>query len=282
MNCTVLILLYNKKCSLSKTVNSISTVSNRCFHGSNLIIWNNGPERIELEIDPDFIREWNRVELIQSIDNIPLSHVYNKVIDSFPAARYVFLDDDSKLTEGYIAAVTSTHAAVAVPAIYAQGQFRSPTVGGIFHSGPYKATDKVIAIGSGISVHADIAQQLKSHYGDVFDSRFALYGVDTTFFLRLHRLGLSSSIEMIDGFEHSLSRLEDETQSMSHFRQVERAYDLGLTMRHYMPWPKAIYVFSRQLIKCMLGKMSLIQLKYIVNAYKNGCHPKIRRTNSLF
>lgn len=274
MRYTILILLYNKGVSLSKTISSLYGVNDNHFHDINLIIWNNGPSKIHLDLSGDFIQKWNRVELVETIDNMPLSHVYNYVIETYAAERYIFLDDDSKLTNEYFIATIDSNAGVAVPAILSHGEYRSPTVSGKFNSGPYQVTDKVIAIGSGIGVRHDIAQKIKSHYGDVFDSRFALYGVDTTFFLRLHQLGLSDQVEMIDGFEHSLSRLESESQVMSRFRQVERAYDLGLTMRHYTPWKQAIFVIFKQAVMFALGKLTWLQFVSLCKAFKTGHHPK--------
>lgn len=274
MRYTILILLYNKGVGLSKTINSLYGVNDKHFHDINLIIWNNGPSKIQLDLNGDFIKKWNRVELVEMIDNMPLSHVYNYIIETYPAERYIFLDDDSKLTNEYFIAIIDSNAGVAVPAILSHGEYRSPTVSGKFNPGPYQVTDKVIAIGSGIGMSHDIAKKIKNHYGDVFDSRFALYGVDTTFFLRIHQFGLSDQVEMIDGFEHSLSRLENESQAISQFRQVERAYDLGLTLRHYVPWPQVLFILLKQTVKFALGKVSWLQLKIFIKAYKDGCHPK--------
>jgi len=273
MKTVILILLYNKSISESETLlklykSSVDTSS------VSLIVWNNGPSSISLELEYINKDRWGSVELIQTLDNKPLSYIYNQVIELYPAERYVFLDDDSQLTETYLMAMASSNAGVAVPAILSHGEYRSPTVSGKFNPGPYQVTDKVIAIGSGIGMRQDIAQKIKNHYGDVFDSRFALYGVDTTFFLRLHQLGLSDQVEMIDGFEHSLSRLESESQVMSRFRQVERAYDLGLTMRHYTPWKQAIFVIFKQAVKLTLGKLTWLQFVALCKAFKTGRHPK--------
>ncbi|WP_270656144.1 glycosyltransferase family 2 protein [Aeromonas sp. Y293-4] len=273
MKCIYLIIIYNKDILNSQTAHSllhpeIDTKS------ASLIVWNNGPSEITLDIDDATKYKWQHIELIQTLDNKPLSYIYNQVIERYPGDRYVFLDDDSQLTAEYLAAVSSSQAGVAVPAIYSHSEHRSPTVSGKFNPGPYQVTDKVIAIGSGIGVRHDIAQKIKNHYGDVFDSRFALYGVDTTFFLRLHQLGLSDQVEMIDGFEHSLSRLESESQAMSRFRQVERAYDLGLTMRHYTPWRQAIFVIVKQAVKLALGKLTWLQFVALCKAFKTGRHPK--------
>lgn len=273
MKCIYLILIYNKEILDSQTALSLLHPKIDAKSAS-LIVWNNGPSEITLDIDDATKYKWQHVELIQTLDNKPLSYIYNQVIEHYPADRYVFLDDDSQLTEEYLTAVSSSQAGVAVPAIYSHGEHRSPSVNGKFNPGPYQVTDKVIAIGSGIGVRHDIAQQLKAHYGDVFDSRFALYGVDSTLFLRLHALGLSNKVEMIVGFEHSLSRLESESQTMSQFRQVERAYGFGLIMRHYTPWPKALFKLLKQVVKFALGKLTWLQLKSYLKAYKDGCHPK--------
>ncbi|MGU5629996.1 glycosyltransferase family 2 protein [Aeromonas caviae] len=272
MTTIYLVLIYNKILQGSCTLKALLHDDSK-YHSKKIIIWNNGPSLISLDLDIAS-HHLEGIELIQTLDNKPLSYIYNQVIELYPAERYIFLDDDSQLTEKYLMAIASSNAGVAVPAILAHGEYRSPTVSGKFNPGPYQVTDKVIAIGSGVGVRHDIAQKIKNHYGDVFDSRFALYGVDTTFFLRLHQLGLSDQVEMIDGFEHSLSRLESESQSMSQFRQVERAYDFALTMRHYTPWPKALFELLKQVVKFALGKLTWLQLKSYLKAYKDGCHPK--------
>lgn len=176
-----LVLLYNKKTIDSETIKTLFS-DGYDFSSSKLIIWNNGPSSITLDLDEEQQVAWNSIELIQTLDNKPLSYIYNKVIESYSADRYIFLDDDSKLSREYLTAVAQTKAPVAVPVIYNDSVPRSPTVRGVFSPGPYKTKDLVIAIGSGISFSHDITQQLKERYGDVFDSRFALYGVDTTFF----------------------------------------------------------------------------------------------------
>lgn len=275
MTTVYLVLIYNKKLEDSCTLKALKALlhDDSQYHSKKIIIWNNGPSLISIDLD-NASNYLQGIELIQTLDNKPLSYIYNQVIDIYPAERYVFLDDDSQLTETYLMAMASSNAGVAVPAILSHGEYRSPTVSGKFNPGPYQVTDKVIAIGSGIGVRHDIAQKIKNHYGDVFDSRFALYGVDTTFFLRLHQLGLSDQVEMIDGFEHSLSRLESESQAMSRFRQVERAYDLGLTMRHYTPWKQAIFVIFKQAVKLTLGKLTWLQFVALCKAFKTGRHPK--------
>ncbi|MGL6393675.1 glycosyltransferase family 2 protein [Aeromonas veronii] len=126
---------------------------------AKLIIWNNGPSSISLELEYLNENRWGSVELIQTLDNKPLSYIYNQVIELYPAERYVFLDDDSQLTETYLIAMASSNAGVAVPRILSHGEYRSPTVSGKFNPGPYQVTDKVIAIGSGIGVRHDIAQK---------------------------------------------------------------------------------------------------------------------------
>lgn len=275
MNVSFLVLLYKKTLLESKTIQSIFR-EDIDFRTSSLIIWNNGPSEIDAELNEDLLNRWCKVELIETLENMPLSLVYNKFIESYHADRYVILDDDSLLTKEYLTAITNTQSDVALPVIYSQLIPRSPTVQGVFNKGPYKSTDQVIAIGSGMSVRYSITQKIKSYYGDVFDSHFALYGVDTTFFLRLHHLGLSDSIEVVDGFEHSLSRLENESQVISRFRQIERAYDLGLTLRHYIPLSRALYICLKQIMKFFLGRFTWLQLKFMLAAYIDGKHPKCK------
>ncbi|WP_413691538.1 hypothetical protein [Psychromonas sp. KJ10-2] len=92
---------------------------------------------------------------------------------------------------------------------------------------------KVVSIGSGLVIGRDVAAFVKKIYGDIFDERFYLYGVDTTFFLRVFNSNLSNRINIISGFQHSLSRLQKESNEVKKFRCIERSYDKGLTIRFY-------------------------------------------------
>lgn len=270
---TILVLLYNKQLADSQTLRSL--IHSRVdFSTCRLVIWNNGPSEILKHLDDCSYGGWQSIELVQTIENKPLSYIYNKLIDDYKSEYYIFLDDDSTLNDGYLEAVINNQNDVVVPEIYSLGVARSPTVDGNFSSGPFQVSDKVVAIGSGIRISHDIALRVKEYYGDVFDNRYAFYGVDTTFFLRLFHLKLSATIEVVNGFDHNMSRLEIESQTMSRFRKIERTLDLGLTLRHYMMLPTATWILIKSAIKLLLGRITWFYFWLLIKTYFVGYHPK--------
>jgi len=117
---------------------------------------------------------------------------------------------------------------------------------------------------------------LKEKYGQVFNQRFYLYGVDTTFFYRVFNSRLISKIKIINGFEHSLSRLEVESDKVKAFRRLERTYDLGISLRYYYSWPKIVYFvfkFTFTHIKNrILKKDTSLYYKHFIKAIVTGTH----------
>lgn len=235
MSLSIIIVLYNCKTEESETIKSILS-TNTAFSKTRLCIWNNGP--VTAPPQRDTILSLNRKGIstvyIETLQNAPLSWIYNSFIDNFKSEKYVILDHDSSLSENYISYMASDIVDfLCTPIINAKGSPRSPTANGKFSPGPFRKNERVIAIGSGIIISQVAALHVKSAYGGVFDERFFLYGVDTSFFTRIFKLGLSDRIQSAPGFEHSLSRLEDEPEETRVFRSIERSYDLGLMLRCY-------------------------------------------------
>ena len=135
-----------------------------------------------------------------------------------------------------------------MPIILANGKPQSPCANGVFSAGPYSKNEYVTAIGSGIIISKEAANIVKKKYGNIFDENFALYGVDTSFFIRLNKLALTENLTSIPGFEHSLSRLEVESADIKLFRKLERSYDFGLTLRHYPSFSLLMMAFKQTLL----------------------------------
>jgi hypothetical protein len=274
MRISCLITSYSCKPCDSKTLLSLKEF-NDSIENVSFFYWNNGPILLS-DLDRKFIDELRLdFSIIETIENKPLSWVYNDFISESAADRYVFLDHDSDISLSYIKTISSLlHLDVAVPVILSNGAVRSPTVDGIFKSSPYAVSDCVIAIGSGIVLSRDIAEKLKLYYGDVFDSSFGLYGVDTSFFLRLFSMKLSNCIRSIDGFEHSLSRLEIESPKIKLFRKIERSIDQGLMFRHYSGRLHFLRLVRALFTNCLfLGKFNL---PVLLRAYISGKHPRCK------
>lgn len=253
MRIRILVVLYGCTPSQSETLNSLYAGLG-FLDNVELVVWNNGPSLLS-ENDCALVYErFPDSSVVQTINNISLAAIYNNFIDDCIADYYVILDHDSTLTESYLAELKSlTEPGVYVPVITMGGVPQSPRNQKKFSPGPFTDEDCPVAIGSGMVLSHEILIQTKKAFGSIFDERFVLYGVDTTFFYRIHKLGISSQIRVVSGFNHSLSRLEKEGETISKFRTKERAYDLGLTLRYYPA--VGIYAdFLKYILKFIVGR----------------------------
>lgn len=274
MNLSILVVTYNCKLEDSITIRSILN-SGVYFSNTNLCIWNNGPHKII--IDNKLLDKLNAVGLNttinQTICNLPLSWIYNHFIQTFPSNLHVFLDHDSNLTQEYLTSITKKdNLFIAIPIITNKGTPRSPCINGAYSAGPYSNKSLVIAIGSGVAISKEAAIIIKDKYGSIFDEHFALYGVDTSFFVRLSKMGLTGKLKIIPGFEHSMSRYETESKKTQLFRITERSYDLGLMLRHY-PSARSIKMAAKQIFLWSIGKKNLHITKFF-NAFFTGRHER--------
>lgn len=265
MKISALVVLYNCSLEGSETVKSFLN-SGVDLAGLDLCVWNNGPG--EVPVSDDLISQFSekglRLTYIETLQNAPLSWIYNAFIDRFKSDKYVFLDHDSTLSDEYLSYVMAFEPIfLGAPIINSLGEARSPTVNGIYMPGPYSKGQRVVSIGSGIVVGHCAVDSLRKEYGCVFDEDFALYGVDTSFFIRVHNLGCSDKIETAPPFHHSLSRLEKESKAVTNFRIEERLYDLALMLRKY---PSMIYLrsFLKMLVRALINN----RVKSIVCAFR--------------
>ena len=280
----VVVVLYNKEILDSKTLLSFieSTVN---FNGSKLVIWNNGPLKLKSYNVTGLVEKGFDVEIKETIENESLAKIYNQFIASTTADNYMILDDDSELNESYLKKVLALESSkIGVPIILFNNTIQGPRINNeVLQDSTYicKSKDKVIAIGSGIVIGHDFVKLIIQMYGNLFDERFYLYGVDTTFFFRVNQLGFSSSICFLPPLSHSLSRLESESKNVREFRVKERAYDVGLQWRYYYPLHKAIYNILRitvvNLFRLLKIKRGPLNLKYILKAYFLGVHYRFKK-----
>lgn len=273
---SILIVVYNCNISSSRTINGFLN-SKVSLKNVNLVVWNNGPTYFD---NVDFSRlnaKGINTFFHQTIDNKPLSYIYNEFISRYNSDYYIILDHDSFITDSYIESILDFHnskAEVGVPSISVEGRYISPVVNGKYTVGPYTNKQRLIAIGSGITFSHNVALTLKNKYGNVFDTAFALYGIDTSFFLRLYQLGLIEKIKLIPGFSHSLSRLEKESAEKTEFRNIERSYDIGITLKRYFSVFQLWYTI-KILIKIFIGK-SKLKPWLIIKSFFCGIHPRCR------
>jgi GT2 family glycosyltransferase len=281
MNLSILVVLYNSSIPCSRTITSLLD-SNLQFKGCGLCIWNNGPNGVNLDsaVRRQLELKGFVVTLRQTPGNIPLSYIYNDFFDMYLSEYYVILDHDSILSEPYLRYLNGgSKFYVGMPIISSKGINRSPCLNGRFSSGPYVKKNMVTAIGSGLVISRDAASAVKERYGNIFDERFALYGVDTTFFVRLNRMCAADKLRAIPGFEHSLSRLEQEGAQVKSFRAVERSYDIGLMLRYY-PSLKLIAMLVKQLLLVLLNRNQIV-FSAMLKAFIAGKHERCIRRRSV-
>lgn len=273
-SCSILVVLYNCSIDESMTLNSIENSKLDLSH-INLVIWNNGPQRIDVSGSVKFKNKLCSISVIETLENKPLSEIYNNFIANYKSYYYVILDYDSDINDQYLDSIGNVnYFEVGIPIIKFNDVPRSPIINGQFNPGPYSKKTKVISIGSGIVIGENIAITLKNNYGNVFDERFALYGVDTTFFLRLHDVGLSDRVKLLPGFNHSLSRFECESNDVKKIRNIERSYDFALTSRFYKHHTKIIII--KTIIGALLGKNKHSVLLILMTMYR-GHHPRCNK-----
>lgn len=283
MKVSFLVVLYGRKPCESTTIKALVLFSD-LLKNANIVIWNNGPHNIHYS-EYHFMKECGlQVSVAETIENIPLSWVYNKFIESFSSDYYVILDHDSSLTYEYLHDVMhSVHHGLSVPAVSCDGKLHSPKVKrngkgrSAYSAGPFSKQDKVRAIGSGVVLSDQLAVIIKSQFGDVFDSSFAFYGVDTSIFSRVNRMGLTDQVFVISQFEHSLSNFENESAAVKQFRRHEQSIDQGLRIRYYHDRSKLRSLLWLS-IKGMLGlgKTDTIQ---VWRSYLSGRHDRCTPEN---
>lgn len=276
---TFLIVLYGKQIEESSTINNILKFG--LLPNSNYVIWNNGPKSIEIHEKDFAFFETQKFKYVETLDNMSLAKIYNEVIKNFKAKRYIFLDDDSSLTKEYIESVhhiSVDH--VGMPIIYSQGKMINPCINGrvIGNDKFLHEKEMITTIGSGLIIGDCVALNLSKYFGNVFDERFYLYGVDTSFCFRLNRLGMNKNIQIIAGFEHSLSRLNSKEDNLQHFRRKERSNDIALQIRFYhdkRSWVRTLLMLFLSFIKKkILRKPQQYHIITVIKTLFKGKHER--------
>lgn len=277
---TILVILYNKDFSDSETVNAL--IKSNAIKNSRIVIWNNGPSSLNEDKGRHmFERNCQSFIFKETIANISLASIYNWVIRHFNSERYILLDHDSSITENYLKDALNVPAAcVGMPLIFKDNEIVNPCN----HATPVSGLrliekeDYITTIGSGLVLGKNVIKRILQRHSTVFDERFYLYGVDTTFCYRLNDLNLFESILIISGFEHSLSRLEIEDSETLRFRQIERSKDLALRVRYYCSLQEKMKEIAMLLgsyfKKSLLKKQQQYQLGMFVKTFMKGYYDK--------
>ncbi|QKD70342.1 glycosyltransferase family 2 protein [Proteus terrae] len=267
---SILVVIYNKEANECQTLNALKKHPD-FLKKCNLCVWNNGPKNI---IPPDYLQDIAyHFKFIETIENRSLSKIYNTFLTMFDSDYYIFLDDDSSIEKDYIADILKlTNELFVTPIVRSNKQIISPSnlIKNSKEKGKY-----LRAIASGLLIHKELINKLKSIYGSPFDEKFYFYGVDTSFVYRINKLNINNSI--IRGFEHKISEHEIEDDSREKFKSKELSYSFGLKLRYY-PSIEIYKHFLALIIKKILHKNdNRMNIKSVIYAYCLKTHPRNKK-----
>lgn len=272
----VLVVLYNCKVCESETINSLLNYwgERKDLH---IDIINNGP----FSIDEVALNIKGTFQYYQYLENKKLSLLYNEFLNRNNSEYYIFLDDDSVLSESYFISLESLldnklgkH--FLLPNILSNGQHVYPKKTNM-KSNIISNRSGVMSIGSGLAISNYLVELFIEKYGGVFDERFHFYGVDSSFFHRLNSLRNVVLGSYGGDISHSLSSQEVESYRVKAFRRLERSNDFGLTTRYYFDAYKCIrLVYFLLTNPFSLGRFKDLTFSEVINTMLSGAHYKDR------
>ncbi|HBU7566288.1 TPA: hypothetical protein MC761_002867 [Enterobacter cloacae] len=280
MKLTIIVVLYNKTFSESNTLLSLRDCN---LDNVRVIVFNNGPYQLdEFKFRELSFNKCNNheIKIMQDITNLPLSIIYNRVIAENSDSNFIMLlDDDTIIPKDYFDFLDNqSDFDIAIPLISSTetNACYYPKVDGsiITESGYISISNELQAIASGVIISKTLSDKVLEFYPDVFDSRFALYGVDFNFFKRLMQIqssGLKIQFYITTPLKHSLSRLETPN---SNWRYKERLYDVILSQRYYEKNKlKKVKCISKLLLANLI-KFRFKNAYAIIYALIVGMHPR--------
>ena len=285
MKNTILVILYGKEISESKTLNCLVDVELKNQYTS-LEIYSNGPNLISFSEDLiyGYLKErFNEVTVKQDVGNSSLSVIYNEFLKG-NADRYFIFDDDTTVPSDYLKIIDSdelnTPIDLQLPLVKSvmTDDIYYPYVDNIVISSEMflNNNQSVRSIGSGLIIHNNLVSKFIKYNITPFDERFALYGVDFSLFRRIEILknrGEFFNIVVSNFIPHSLSR--DES-FIPYWRKKERLIDWVLTTKYYsknkfLSYIIMVKIFLKYLIQGEFG-LSI----YCLSIFNSGKHPRCK------
>jgi GT2 family glycosyltransferase len=253
MRIAVIIVIYNKNIFESKTLNTLLSYPNS--NDLNIYVLNNGPKEFNISDDSCIFlkKSFRDIEIENHLYNKPLSKAYNDVIikhNNFE--RYVILDDDTELNSAFLDSILlspTNKFDVLLPKIISSHNEKTlyPRINNKVISNEktwydVSQDEYVYSIGSGLVISRRLVDIFERFGYELFDERFALYGVDISFFRRLSLIKKKEKnikITINSEIFHSLSSVEEK---MTDWRYKERLCDLILSTLYYSKWRKFKYL----------------------------------------
>lgn len=269
----MVVILYGKRFEESKTLQSLIKFSHQL---DQLLIVNNGPESLDSH-DPFFIalsKKHKHVEFENQIQNKPLSWIYNDFINSIDADYYVLFDDDTEINlayESYLFQmdIIDLELPKIISIIDKKQYYPKLNEQIISEDSVIESSGELFSIGSGLIISNKIKKIFLGHNLELFDSRFALYGVDVSLFRRLIKIGREKIIISSQTYlNHGLSRAEGVA---SFWRKEERLFDEVLSIKYYTSSPN-LKIFKR--IIQQVFQFNFKSALKIFSIYSNGKHPR--------
>ncbi|AWF35313.1 glycosyl transferase [Klebsiella oxytoca] len=271
-----IVVLYNKAVVDSATIQSLA---NYKFEKSKIIVFNNGPMGVVLT-DEDKEKLNNTFcshELVNCIENKPLSMLYNDIINNNRNFnKFVILDDDSIITDSFSNIVNSSNFDLELPRIqsiiddktyYPINDKKIVLCNGILNP------KTVVSIASGMIINNRLVDIFRQYNLQLFDDSFALYGVDASFFRRLNYIALKEDIKANTSsiIIHSLSRIEKKEKIYS---SHERIIDITLSTKKY-PSVHLIYIFLLMLSK-QIANLDFSSVMLVFKTFLGGEHERCK------
>lgn len=286
MQLSILVILYNSTCQQSDTLQSILG-ADLTQVDLKLTIWNNGSCLLNNEELTSYvakaIHKGIAVTTYQDIRNLPLSKIYNFVLQQQDSDFFIPLDQDTQLNKDFFITIAKHQDLdLILPIVYAAGQqnivrfpFNRKSKQAILEQ---KKVDAAIitSVTSGMAISRRLIDLFTQHNIMVFDERFAFYGIDTAFFLNIRQIAQQDQIKCgcFGQIEHSLSTYVKENKQASYHRSKEFFYHAILYRLNYKRKSRLsmfFFIFSR-LIKGRVKDIKGLKNVFYCLIYKR--HPR--------
>ncbi|HBR2002746.1 glycosyltransferase family 2 protein [Klebsiella pneumoniae] len=281
MKTIIAVVLYNKQLDESKTLLQLLNID---YQNYDLVIVNNGPA--EIKSNCDFMsllkNKLANVDIGEYLENKPLSHIYNLILKNKSYDRFIFLDDDSTLDNQFLIKLDAHYkdnVDLQIPLIYeiTDNNLYYPLIKAkptFFEDGEIiSARQDILSIGSGLVIYKNLVDKFTKLNLELFDNRYALYGVDFSLFRRMKSMSQREDfkIQIVSYIQHSLSR---NTNEVNPLRYKERLIDSSISIRFYS---RNLFTSILRIIKLSLKEIMAFRLKNVVvifSSYFSGKHPR--------
>lgn len=280
MHTLLIVVLENTPYKYSLTLNSLMERSNR---EADLLIINRGPEA--LTFDKDFLHTLGlyvkSIMLKEYLDERPLSWIYNGVITAFTHYdRYVFFGDSCMPAHDFLHQLDS-HYSTDTDLQFTEVPGRQPHPPASERTNaPGKADypawpdNADFSISTSLIIYRSLIEKFLSQSMELFDNRFALYGVHENLLMRIRLLrqaGAEIVIRPTCAFSYSSVK---NGQAQAVMTEPEWIYASVLTSKYYAKSRLAAFCTIAKMLLVQLVKCRLTNMRLIMKTYSAGKHPR--------